>query len=257
MTDLLLESFNDLFDVNYTARMEEELDEIEEGKIDWRVAMAEFYERFQKDLEHAARHMTDIKRMEKPTDLICEKCGKPMVIKWGRHGSFIACTGYPDCTNTRELTVDLPDVEKADLGSRTKRNIAKTADVRWFSRRAASDSSLRAPAIRTARPPSRSAASRRKDVPLDEKCPQCGKQSGPEVWALRRVRGVQQLSEVQVREAEDHWRALPELLAKARSWSGGQSAARRSTAATDIPIAISSPGASRFRKNVRIAAAAI
>ena len=47
--------------------------------------------------------MTDIKRMEKPTDLICEKCGKPMVIKWGRHGSFIACTGYPECTNTREI----------------------------------------------------------------------------------------------------------------------------------------------------------
>ena len=59
--------------------------------------------------------MTDIKRMEKPTDLLCEKCGKPLVIKWGKHGSFIACTGYPDCTYTRELTVDLPDVDKADL----------------------------------------------------------------------------------------------------------------------------------------------
>ena len=59
--------------------------------------------------------MTDIKRMEKPTDLICEKCGKPLVIKWGKHGSFIACTGYPDCTYTRELTVDLPDVDKVDL----------------------------------------------------------------------------------------------------------------------------------------------
>ena len=116
VTDLLLESFNDLFEVSYTARMEEELDEIEEGKLEWRVAMAEFYERFQKDLEHAGRNMTDIKRMEKPTDLICEKCGKPMVIKWGKHGSFIACTGYPECTNTRELTVDLPDVDKADLG---------------------------------------------------------------------------------------------------------------------------------------------
>ena len=107
VTDLLLESFNDIFDVNYTARMEEELDDIEEGKLDWRVAMGEFYKRFTKDLEHAERHMTDIKRMEKPTDLICEKCGKPMVIKWGKHGSFIACTGYPECTNTRELTVDL------------------------------------------------------------------------------------------------------------------------------------------------------
>ena len=103
VTDLLLESFNDLFDVTYTARMEAELDEIEEGKIDWRMAMSEFYERFQKDLDHAARTMTDIKRMESPTDFVCEKCGKPMVIKWGRHGKFIACTGYPDCTNTREL----------------------------------------------------------------------------------------------------------------------------------------------------------
>ena len=88
VTDLLLESFNDLFDVTYTARMEAELDEIEEGKIDWRMAMSEFYERFQKDLDHAALHMTDIKRMEGPTDLICEKCGKPMVIKWGRHGKL-------------------------------------------------------------------------------------------------------------------------------------------------------------------------
>jgi len=115
VTDLLLESFDDIFDVTYTARMEAELDEIEDGKIDWRVAMQEFYERFDKDLKHAEEHMTNIKRMEKPTDLICEKCGKPLVIKWGKHGSFIACTGYPDCTYTRELTVDLPDVDKADL----------------------------------------------------------------------------------------------------------------------------------------------
>src|ERR1700730_8061816 len=115
VTDLLLESFNDLFDVTYTARMEAELDDIEEGKIDWRIAMSEFYERFSKDLDHAALNMTNIKRMEVPTDLICDKCGKPMVIKWGRHGKFIACTGYPECTNTRELSVDLPDVDKADL----------------------------------------------------------------------------------------------------------------------------------------------
>ena len=96
VTDLLLESFDDIFEVKYTARMEEELDEIEEGKLDWRAAMSEFYERFDKDLKHAEEHMTDIKRMEKPTDLICEKCGKPLVVKWGKHGSFLACTGYPD-----------------------------------------------------------------------------------------------------------------------------------------------------------------
>src|SRR5579872_2826646 len=114
VTDLLLESFKDLFDVTYTARMEAELDEIEEGKVDWRMAMSEFYERFQKDLDHAARHMTDIKRMEVPTDFICEKCGKPMVIKWGRHGKFIACTGYPDCTNTRELPAEDGTISEQD-----------------------------------------------------------------------------------------------------------------------------------------------
>src|SRR5580698_9041372 len=111
VTDLLLESFNDLFDVTYTARMEAELDGIEEGKIDWRMAMSDFYERFSKDLKHAATHMTDIKRMEVPTEFLCEKCGKPMVIKWGKHGRFIACTGYPDCTNTREL----PDTESGGV----------------------------------------------------------------------------------------------------------------------------------------------
>jgi DNA topoisomerase-1 len=115
VTDLLVENFDDIFDIAYTARMEEELDEIEEGKLNWREALAEFYDKFAKDLERAEKHMTDVKRLEKPTDLVCDKCGKPMVIRWGRHGSFIACTGYPECTNTRELTVDLPDVDKHDL----------------------------------------------------------------------------------------------------------------------------------------------
>jgi DNA topoisomerase I len=96
VTDLLLESFNDIFDVRYTARMEQDLDSIEEGTLDWRVAMGEFYERFMKDLGNAEENMTNIKRMEKPTGLTCEKCGKPLVIKWGKHGSFAACTGYPD-----------------------------------------------------------------------------------------------------------------------------------------------------------------
>ena len=88
VTGLLLENFDDIFDMKYTATMEEELDEIESGKIAWRAAIGEFYEKFDKDLKHAEEHMTDIKRMEKPTDLTCEKCGKPLVIKWGKHGSF-------------------------------------------------------------------------------------------------------------------------------------------------------------------------
>jgi DNA topoisomerase-1 len=119
VTDLLLESFDDIFDVKYTARMEEELDEIEEGKLDWRVAMDEFYKRFDKDLKHAETHMTDIKRMEKPTDLICEKCGRPLVIKWGKHGSFIACTGYPDFSS-KNIESDLEKVQK-DIEVRRQR----------------------------------------------------------------------------------------------------------------------------------------
>ncbi len=123
VTDLLLESFDDIFDVKYTARMEEELDEIEEGKLDWREAMGEFYTRFDKDLKHAQENMTDIKRMEKPTDLICEKCGRPLVIKWGKHGSFIACTGYPDFSS-KSIESDLEKVQK-DILIRQLRQLKK------------------------------------------------------------------------------------------------------------------------------------
>src|SRR5436309_683404 len=103
INDLLVESFSDIFDVQYTARMEEELDEIEEGKIAWTEALEEFYGKFEKDLKQAQKHMTDIKKMEEPTDEKCEKCGSPMVVKWGRHGKFLACSGYPECKNTREI----------------------------------------------------------------------------------------------------------------------------------------------------------
>jgi DNA topoisomerase I len=119
VTGLLLENFDDIFDVQYTARMEEELDEIEGGKIAWRQAIGEFYEKFDKDLKHAEEHMTDIKRMEKPTDLICEKCGKPLVIKWGRHGSFIACTGYPDFS-PKNAEADLENLQK-EIAKREER----------------------------------------------------------------------------------------------------------------------------------------
>ena len=119
VTDLLLESFNDIFDVRYTARMEQDLDSIEDGTLDWREAMGEFYERFMKDLGNAEENMTNIKRMEKPTDLTCEKCGKPLVVKWGQHGSFLACTGYPDFS-PRSTESDLENLEK-DVALRQER----------------------------------------------------------------------------------------------------------------------------------------
>ena len=103
VTDLLVGHFGDIVDVKYTARMEEELDEIEEGRLDWVDALKEFNTQFAKDLKSAARNMENIKTKEEPTDRTCEKCGKPMVIKWGRYGRFIACSGYPDCKNTQEI----------------------------------------------------------------------------------------------------------------------------------------------------------
>jgi len=175
VTDLLLESFDDLFDVTYTARMEAELDGIEEGKIDWRVAMADFYERFQKDLTHAERNMTDIKRMERPTDLICDKCGKPMVIKWGRHGSFIACTGYPDCTNTRELTVDLPDIDTADLSEQDAAIYCENCGRPMVLKKGRFGQFMACtgyPECKTTK--QLGEAQKPKDVPLDEDCPNCG-----------------------------------------------------------------------------------
>ncbi|MGA2774019.1 MAG: type I DNA topoisomerase [Bryobacteraceae bacterium] len=175
VTDLLLESFDDIFDVTYTARMEEELDEIEEGKLDWRAAMAEFYERFDRDLKHAEEHMTDIKRMEKPTDLTCEKCGKPLVIKWGKHGSFIACTGYPECTYTRELTVDLPDVDGADLSEQADEEYCENCGRPMVLKKGRFGTFYACtgyPDCKTTKPIG--GQQRKPDQPLDEKCPQCG-----------------------------------------------------------------------------------
>ena len=104
VNDLLVMHFPDIFTVQFTAKMEEELDEIEEGQLPWVQAMEDFYKPFQKRLAKAQVEMRDVKRQEIPTEHVCEKCGKPMIIKWGRHGSFLACSGYPECRNTKEFT---------------------------------------------------------------------------------------------------------------------------------------------------------
>src|SRR5687767_10788034 len=103
VNDLLIESFDDIFNTAYTARMEEELDEIEDGKLNWRSALHEFYGKFAKDLAEATENIKNKKKMEIPTDEICEKCGSGMVIKFGRFGQFLACANYPECKNTREV----------------------------------------------------------------------------------------------------------------------------------------------------------
>jgi DNA topoisomerase-1 len=106
VTDLLVESFPDVVNVEFTAGMEDELDRVEEGKESWTQTMRRFWEPFSKDLQRAQVEMRDVKREERPTDLVCEKCGKGMVIKWGRRGEFLACSGYPECRNTMNFTRD-------------------------------------------------------------------------------------------------------------------------------------------------------
>jgi len=168
VTGLLLESFDDIFEVKYTARMEEELDEIEEGKLDWRVAMAEFYERFDKDLKHAEEHMTDIKRMEEPTGEMCGKCGKPLVLKWGKHGKFIACTGYPECTYTREP--DSTDVEVAEQG---EEEYCENCGRPMVLKKGRFGTFLACSGYPDCKTTKQIGGTQKKDQPLDEKCPQC------------------------------------------------------------------------------------
>jgi DNA topoisomerase-1 len=107
VSDLLVKNFSDIFEVAYTARMEEELDEVEEGKLTWTEALSEFYKKFRKDLRLAEREMADIKGEGIPTEVKCEKCGKPMVIRLGRNGQFLSCTGYPECDGTSDLPPEL------------------------------------------------------------------------------------------------------------------------------------------------------
>lgn len=109
INSLLIEHFPDLLDVQFTAQLEDKLDQIEEGQQDWVQTLHDFYEPFAVTLENATHKMRNIKREVEETDEVCEKCQRPMVIRWGRFGRFMACSGYPECKNTRELSaVDAP-----------------------------------------------------------------------------------------------------------------------------------------------------
>jgi len=102
-TEELVKHFPHEMDVTFTAGMEEQLDQISEGERDWKKVLREFYDPFQVTLKKAEKDMRDVKREEIPTDVVCEKCGKMMAIKWGKMGRFLACTGYPECKNTKDF----------------------------------------------------------------------------------------------------------------------------------------------------------
>jgi DNA topoisomerase-1 len=103
VNDLLVVNFPDIFDVEFTAQMEENLDKIEEGEKGWIETLKEYYQPFQKDLEMAKASMRDIKREMIPTDAVCERCGSKMVKRWGKRGYFLACSSYPKCRFTKEV----------------------------------------------------------------------------------------------------------------------------------------------------------
>jgi DNA topoisomerase-1 len=103
VNDVLVSGFDDIFNTTYTARLEDQLDEIEEGKINWRDALRGFYDKFAVDLKNAETSLKDKKKASIPTDEICENCGAGMVIKFGRFGQFLACSNYPECKTTREV----------------------------------------------------------------------------------------------------------------------------------------------------------
>ena len=181
VTDLLVENFSDIFDMQYTARLEEELDEIEEGKEEWTDALSGFYKKFEKDLRYAQKHMENIKRMEKPTDEKCELCGSPLVIKWGKHGSFYACSSYDkddpnSCTFTKENPIDLPDLDSADLQETSQEEYCENCGRVMVLKRGRFGQFMACTGYPDCKTTRRLDQGKKvPDIPLDEPCPKCGR----------------------------------------------------------------------------------
>ena len=108
VTGMMLERFNDIIDVEFTANMEQKLDEVEAGNRNWKAVLAEFYQGFHQEMEDAEATMERLKVPDEETDEICEICGRNMVVKMGRFGKFLACPGWPECTNTKPIVERMP-----------------------------------------------------------------------------------------------------------------------------------------------------
>lgn len=155
VNDLMKEYFPNIMDYQFTAEMEEKLDKVEEGKIEWRSLLEEFYIPFQEYLKHAETSMEKIEIQDEVSDVICDNCGRHMVIKTGRYGKFLACPGFPECKNTKpiveEIDVNCPKCDGVVVVRRSKRGrkfygcdqYPKCDFVSW-------------------------------DLPVKEKCPNCG-----------------------------------------------------------------------------------
>jgi DNA topoisomerase-1 len=176
--ELLVSSFQELFDYEYTARMEDHLDRIESGRERWKQAMRDFYNRFSSKLLIAEKEMRDLKTEAIETDEVCDKCGSKMVIKWGKFGRFMACSGYPKCRNTREIAKargwdesTTPKPEEIQCEKCGKPMVLKRGRFGEFM------ACSGYPECRNTKKIVKSAqdVTVKQDIPLDEKCPSCGK----------------------------------------------------------------------------------
>jgi len=125
VNDIMKSYFGEIVDVDFTAKMEERLDEIEVGHEEWKQIIRDFYPGFQKCVEDAVDQLSKIEIKDEVTDVICEKCGRNMVIKYGRYGKFLACPGFPDCQNAKpyfeEAGVNCPECSGRILIKKTKK----------------------------------------------------------------------------------------------------------------------------------------
>lgn len=178
VTELLIGHFEEIFDYDYTAKLEEGLDDIENGREDWVHTLKGFYKEFSKELTHARKEMKNLKAEETPAGVQCEKCGADMIIRWGRFGRFIACSKYPDCKNTRELpkegTVSDPEgsseLEGITCDKCGQQMVIKKGRFGEFLACSGYPECKNTKRIVQ----SDGAVSVEQDQPLDEDCPECG-----------------------------------------------------------------------------------
>ena len=171
---LLSPAFDDILDVNYTRELEEDLDKIEQGASDYESTLSSFYKKFQKDLKRAEKEMVNLKEGAEPVPPVaCDKCGKAMVIKAGKFGLFLACSGYPDCENTRELEAPEPGTEDIE---ETCENCGRPMVVKRgrFGPFLACTGYPECKTTRKLITTKQGITAARPDQVLDEKCPKCG-----------------------------------------------------------------------------------
>ncbi len=186
VAELLVKNFPYIFDTQYTAKLETELDDIEDGKEQWTSLLSGFYGHLKKELVHASEHMEDLKRMEAPTDQVCDNCGSPLVMKWGKFGTFYACSAYDkkvkgSCSFTKENFDTKPNLVAAELDAEDKEEFCEACGRPMVLRNGrfgpfmACTGYNEDPPCKTVRRLT-SKQQQKPPVPLEENCPKCDSQ---------------------------------------------------------------------------------